>query len=113
MGENSSSVAATEVQVAAAVAGLLLVFFPFFVGRYAARRDVDGRPLSKRTTQRRRRLIWLVPAATLLPTLAATTGLLTLLGRYDLSTWTHVLTLASIWAVLSLVSLAAWLEGAS
>jgi len=90
-----------------AIAGLLLVFLPFFA-------QIVDQPLADRDTARHRklgkRIIWAVPFLVLFSAIDATLGLLTQAKFFDLSRLSFWFLVALIWLVVILSVLAVLLK---
>lgn len=97
----------TELSTVVGLAGLILVFLPFFLQRLGANRESMPVKVTRHITA----LTWGVGLSLLVPTIAATTALITLWDGKDLSVFTDVLTLASIWLVFVLAMIAIGVEG--
>lgn len=102
-----NTVLLAEFSAVVGLAGLILVFIPFFLQRLGASRA----NLDTSTTRAISRVIWVVGLSLIVPCAGATAALLTLLDHGDFAALTDVLTFASIWLVFALAILSMIIEG--
>jgi hypothetical protein len=104
---SDENILVTEFSALVGLAGLILVFIPFFLQRLGDSRET----LSTAATRTISVVIWVVGLSLIVPVAGATTALITLLDSCELAGLTNFLTFASIWLVFALAVLSMVMEG--